>query len=137
MGHNYFRISRLAGRSLDDCALLLLVSPDTDMRYDEDTDWLLVRRAAGAMRVVAGGSRKPKDLWMSPAGHLYLVGARDGRYGLHRGIEAGGEYQWSRISDLDMAGRTRPYGVWGLSDDLVFAWGGGRLDDAQKDAPLT
>jgi len=129
---NYFRIFRIAGEALDDCAVLVHRSHWTDMTNDETTEWRLLRRRAGEMRIIANGEYRASDLWMSPSGTVYLIANRGGQGGLHRGTNVQGAFQWERLSELDTNNGTEPEGVWGLADDCVFAWGGGPFNDQDE-----
>lgn len=133
-----FKISVLTGSSLDDCAFLVLRSKWEDYADDDTTEWLIVRRRQGHMHVVAQGNWLPSDLWMSPAGNLYFVGPLGGRRGLYRGVPDDESYRWTRIPEVTPKEEsiTRPEGVWGLSDDYVFCWGGGWLADEPERAHL-
>src|SRR3954467_6696385 len=122
----YFQIHRLAGASLRDCALLVHRSNFTDFDDGDSTDWLAVRGDAAGMRVVGEGSYGwGRDLWLSPAGRLYVPGTRAGETGLHVGVPEDGGYRWSMVPEASMTIATRIEGVWGLADDFVFAWGRG------------
>lgn len=134
----YFKVSALTGPSLDDCAFMVLRSEWDDYPDDESTQWMIVRRRGQRMSIVGRGEWLPEDLWMSPAGTLYFVGTMDGRKGLHRGIARGAEYIWSRVEQVtpDRGSITLPHGVWGLSDDYLYCWGGGWLADDPNSAHL-
>lgn len=123
--HLYARVARVVGAAPRDCTLLVHRSHWDDFEDDESTESLVVRSDADGFRVIARAEGAAQDLWGSPSGRLFVVGALDGRHGLHVGMPTEGAYAWTRIDALDEGAASRVRGVWGLGDDLVFAWGGG------------
>lgn len=130
----FYRVVALQGKDLDDCFVLVETSPYEDFKDREMLAWALVHVRSGFCSVVASDAGRADGLWVSPSGRGYFIGIVDGVFGLHirhlREKNASWEYQ----ADVQRP-PTVVSSVWGLSDERVFAWGGGVIDSLSYPDP--
>ncbi len=125
--HPYTRLRFLKGRSLDDGFALVEGADDERFHDTEFMEWSLIRLFQGKHFPILTGIGEADDLWVSPAGVVYLIAVGPEGYGLHVGTPAETGYVWKwRV----VVGNRTTYiqHIWGASEDVVVGWGGGILD---------
>lgn len=118
------RFTRMHGASVDDLLLCGRSSEDFDRRADAEVDgaWVVCVRG-GAPTLVHRGRGVLTDVWLAPSGEAFAAGVLDGEEGLFAFDAASAPSACPRkVIDGSV------FGVWGLHDGLVFAWGGVRGD---------
>lgn len=132
----FYRISSLRGRSLDDCFAAVERSPYEDFKDIEMNTWVLVHLFNGSILPLVSGVGNVSSLWVSPKGTVYLIAYHEGKHGLHIGqpTSAGYKWQWQVVTRHE---HTYVSDVWGLSEEMVFAWGGGVLNPESYPDPTT
>ncbi len=115
------------GDSLENAYLLVERSSFEDFADDEGLTWFLVRLQGSSSHVLAQGTRRVQGLYLSPSQSIYLIGTREGRFGLHIGKPQKETYVWEERAiektDIQPPSLTRLNGIWGVSDELIFIWG--------------
>ena len=109
-------MSHSSGLALDHaCAIALRSEAGHPFRIDEGDSWAMCS-SPGRTRVLAGLGGWITGCWYSPSKRAYFVDTRGG-VTVYSGLD--GDPVQSTTDQLDAA----LFGVWGLSDELVLAWG--------------
>lgn len=115
---------------MDDCRIVLDLSDDMTMP-EEDQEIVIVRRTPQQPFISFQSRGVLTRVWASPSGRLWAAGLLNGSYGVFSGVpDAAGN---DHLAPVHLPDPPTPVdGVFGTSDDDVFAWGGGRIH-----APVT
>ncbi|MBP9698350.1 MAG: hypothetical protein KBD65_04130 [Candidatus Moranbacteria bacterium] len=132
----FYRISSIQGHSLDNCFVMVERSPYEDFKDVEMNTWVLIHLSKDSIVPLVSGAGDVSSLWVSPKGVVYLIATHEQGYGLHIGqpTSTGYEWQWQVITHQ---AHTYVTNVWGLSEEIVFVWGGGVLSPDAYPDPAT
>lgn len=133
---NYYRISSIQGHALDDCFVMIERSPYEDFKDYEMNTWVLVHLSKDTVSPLVSGTGDVGSLWVSPKGTIHLIATHEEKFGLHIGQPTSNGYEW-RWQVITQQENTYVANVWGLSEEMVFAWGGGILRPELYPDPAT
>ncbi len=126
----------LHGTSLDECFVVLETTSPQHLYTSGMHQWNLIHIKNGSVNLLYTGEGTVKSLWVSPTNTVYLTAPHDNFIGLCCGSPTPSGYVWNWEESLNTPS-TYPESVWGISDELVVAWGGGILQANQYPNPVT
>ena len=117
VAHGFREIS---GPSLDDCCFLADRYDSLNGWREEDAESWIGQLLGGQLFLLMGQVGWITDIWRSPSGKLYASQGGSIANGVHINASTDPRKPAWKFHKLPYA----MYGVWGLSDDFVLAWGG-------------